>query len=285
MRHRIIAGLSLAAGLGLSACGDIDGNAVDRKLQDLNVVDETDLNDVMLTASDPNEAVSYFQRALASNPDRLDLLRGRADSMVRAGRMTEAVPAWAQVTDHPDATDADSVQLADALLRAGDWERAEEVLDAIPPTHETYRRYRLEAMIADNNEEWRRADSFYETAVGLTTTPASVMNNWGYSKLSRGDFDGAERLFIDAIRQDPSLFTAKNNLALARGAQGNYQLPVVPMSQQERAQLLHTLGLAAVKRGDVETGKGLFRDAIESHPRYFEAAQRSLTALESNVTN
>ena len=41
----------------------------------------------------------------------------------------------------------------------------------MPPTHETFKRYRLEAMIADSNKEWDKADSFYETAVGLTTKP------------------------------------------------------------------------------------------------------------------
>ena len=81
------------------------------------------------------------------------------------------------------------------------------------------------------------------------------------------------------------MFTAKNNLILARGAQGHYTLPVMPMSQTERAQLLHTLGLSAVKRGDVEIGKGLFREAIDTHPQHFEAAARSLAALENNVTN
>ena len=285
MRHPLFVTMCLAAGLGLSGCSDINENAVDRKLSNLNVVDETDLNEVMLTVADPNEAVAYFQRASKDNPKRIDLQRGLAFSLVRAKRTTEAVPAWRKVTNMDGATNQDRVNLADALLRAGQWKEAESTLDAIPPTHETYKRYRLEAMVADSNEEWKKADSFYETAVGLTTTPANVMNNWGYSKLTRGDFDGAERLFMDAIRQDDSLFTAKNNLALARGAQGNYQLPVIPLSQEERANLLHTLGLAAVKRGDVETGKGLFRDAIETHPRYFEAAQRSLDALEETVVN
>lgn len=140
-------------------------------------------------------------------------------------------------------------------------------------------------MIADSKKQWDKADSFYETAVGLTTTPASVMNNWGFSKLTRGDYSGAERLFTEAIRNDDSLFTAKNNLVLARGAQGNYVLPVVPMTQIERAELLHTMGLAAVKRGDVVTGQGLMREAIDTHPQHFEAAARSLKALESNVVN
>lgn len=88
-------------------------------------------------------------------------------------------------------------------------------------------------------------------------------------------------MFSQAITQDSSLFTAKNNLILARGAQGKYSLPVVPMDQTERAQLLHTLALSAIKRGDVETSKGLLKDAIETHPQHFEEAVRALRALEA----
>lgn len=283
MRHPIFVSLCLAGAVALSGCAGTNGNAVDRKLADLNVVDESNLNEVMLTSADPEEAVSYFQRANASDPGRIDLMRGLAVSLVRAKRNTEAVPAWEKVVEHEEATEEDSVALADALIRANQWERAGEVLDAIPPTHETFRRYRLEAMIADTEKDWDKADSFYETAVGLTTQPAGVMNNWGFSKLTRGDYAGAERLFLEAIRQDDRLFTAKNNLVMARGAQGNYTLPVIPMTQVERAQLLHTLGLAAVKRGDTEIGKGLFRDALETHPQHFEAAARSLSALEGGA--
>ena len=54
------------------------------------------------------------------------------------------------------------------------------------------------------------------------------------------------------------------------------------MTQTEKAELLHTLGLSAVKRGDVNTAKQLFREAVETHPQYFEAAVRSLEALENS---
>jgi uncharacterized protein HemY len=53
------------------------------------------------------------------------------------------------------------------------------------------------------------------------------------------------------------------------------------MSQIERAQLLHTMGLSAVKQGDVRTGESLLREAIDTHPQHFEAAVRALRALES----
>ena len=138
-------------------------------------------------------------------------------------------------------------------------------------------------MVADSNQEWDRADNFYEIAVGLTTRPANVLNNWGFSRLSRGDFDGAEELFLEAIRYDPALFTAKNNLVMARAAQGNYQMPLVRMSEIERAQLLHTAGLAAIRQGKTDVGRGLLAEAIETHPQHFEAAVRALDTLETEV--
>ena len=282
MRHTLFVVAAVAA---LSACQRSGDAEVNRALQDMDVVNTTNLNDVMLTVGEPAEAVSYFSGALAKEPQRVDLQRGLAKSLVRAGRATEGVSAWEDVIAHPQANNDDRVELADAFIRTNDWDSAAQTLNTIPPTHETFKRYRLEAMVADSNEQWDKADSFYQTAAGLTTTPASVMNNWGYSKLTRGDYSEAERLFTDALRQDGSMFTAKNNLILARGAQRKYTLPVVPMDQTERAQLLHTLALTAIKQNDITTGKGLLREAIDTHPQHFEAAVRSLRALEDNVTN
>ena len=182
----------------------------------------------------------------------------------------------------PGATNEDRVEYADALIRANRWDDAEAQLDRIPPTHETFKRYRLEAMIADSNKEWSKADSFYEIAVSLTTKPSGTLNNWGYSKLTRGDYAGAEQLFGEALTYDSTLYTAKNNLVLARAAQRKYEMPVVPMTQIERAQLVHTAALSAIKQGDVNTGKSLLQEAIETHPQYFDAAVRSLEALEAD---
>ncbi len=284
MRHIVLTTLAITASLSLTACGDKGEAEVDRALEDLNVIDESGLSDIMIQAADPEEAVGYFTRTLASNPDRIDIQRGLAESYIRAERPTEAVSAWRQVTAHPEATDADRVELAGALIRVNAWDEARSVLNAIPPTHETFERYRLEAMVADADEDWTRADSFYETAAGLTTTPAGVLNNWGYSKLTRGDYRGAEQLFSDALRYDSSLFTAKNNLVLALGAQRRYDLPVVPMTQQERSQLLYTLALTAIKQNDLNTGRSLLVDAIETNPQHFEEAVRALEALDGSAT-
>lgn len=282
MRHFIVLPVILFGVIALSGCMQNQGErSAEKSLQGLDVIDDNNLSEIMLTVGDPNEAVTYFTQATQKKPDRIDLQRGLAQSLVRAKQQSNAVLAWQRVVDHPDATNEDRVGLADAQIRAGQWAEAQATLNGIPPTFETFDRYRLEAMVADSKKQWKRADSFYETAVGLTTTPAGVLNNWGFSKLTRGDYEEAERLFADAVRQNKSLFTAKNNLILARGAQRKYSLPVIPMTQTERAQLLYTLGLSAVKQGDVETGKNLLRDAVEVHPQHFDEAVRALRALEN----
>ena len=39
------------------------------------------------------------------------------------------------------------------------------------------------------------------------------------------------------------------------------------------------MALAAIRQGDVQTGRGLLQEAIATHPQYFEAAETALAAL------
>ncbi len=61
---------------------------VEQALKDINVIDDTNLNDVMLSVADPNESVAYFQRTIAQSPNRIDLHRGLAMSVFRANNPT-----------------------------------------------------------------------------------------------------------------------------------------------------------------------------------------------------
>lgn len=280
MRHPVLVALCLAGTVGLVACQRTSDAEVQRAIKSVNVIDENNLNDIMLTVGDPDEAVAYFSKASTEQPDRVDLKRGLGKSLIRANRPAEAVTVWSSITASPEVTNEDRVELADALIRINEWQRAEEELNRVPPTHETFERYRLEAMVADSKKDWKKADSFYEIASGMTTKPAGVLNNWGFSKLSRSDYAGAEKLFVQALTFDAGMFTAKNNLVMARGAQRKYDMPVVTMTQTEKAELLYTLALTAIKKGDVAVGKALLQDAVDTHPQYFEAAVRSLAALE-----
>ncbi len=282
-RRRPRAALPALLCAGLAACSGQAPGVQRGPSSELEVIDAAQLDEVMLAVADPREAVAHFQRTAAARPADAGARRGLATALMRAERPEEAAPLWRALAAGRGGTDEDRVSLAEALIRSGDWDGARAALDAVPPTYETARRYRLEAMVADARQDWGRADAFHEIAAELSASPAGVLNNWGYSKLARGDAEGAERLFVRALAADPSLFTAKNNLALARGARGLYELPLVPTTQTERAMLLHTLALSAIKAGDVEIGRTLLRDAVETHPRYFEAAARALAALDAGA--
>lgn len=283
MGKPIMGAIAMAGLLALGACADNGDASKAKDLDPTSVVDATDLNDIMLTVADPNEAVEYFRNSHLKDPKRIEFRRGLGKSLVRAKRPTEAVPVFEKLVEMKGSTDQDRIDLADALIRTNKWKEASAQLNKVPPTFETYQRYRLEAMIADSQKKWKKADSFYEIAAGLTTQPSNVMNNWGYSKMARGDYKGAEKLFIEAITYDRKLFTAKNNLVLARAAQKNYAMPVIPMTEEEKAQLMYTSGLSAVKQGDTDIGRGLLQEAIDTHPRHFEEAVRSLEALNTTV--
>ncbi|MEO0914837.1 MAG: tetratricopeptide repeat protein, partial [Pseudomonadota bacterium] len=246
-------------------------------------IDESGLNDIMLNFADPNAAANYFRNALNNDPTRVEFKRGYARSLMRARRSAEAVLAYEQMNDAGEMNNDDRMSYAEALLQNGDWDKAEAQLNAIPPTVETYDRYRLEAMVADYRKNWKKADSFYETARGLTTRPAPILNNWGISKMQRKDFKSAEKKFLQAITFDPKLFSAKNNLVISRANRRVYDLPGIPLSGTERAELLHNIALQAVRNGDIATGRGLLEEAIDAHPQHFPEAQRKLAALDTNV--
>ena len=79
----------------------------------------------------------------------------------------------------------------------------------------------------------------------------------------------------------PAMFTAKNNLVLARGAQRKYDLPVIEMTQTERAELLYTLGLTAIKQGRCHVGKALLRKPSTPIPSISRPPSAALPRLES----
>lgn len=249
----------------------------------LNAVDSLNLTELMLTTGEPQAAVEYFRSSLQDAPDRLDFQRGYAISLSRADRHDEAVIAFERLDEQGDLESRDRLNYAQSLVRLNQWDRAEAQLSLVRDAGEDYRWNQLNALIADNYERWDEADTYYAKARSLTSQPAAILNNWGVSKMSRGDLEGAARHFSEAVRYDPDSFGAKNNLAIARALRGTYALPVVPLSEEERAQIYHNMALVALRREEVDIARGLLELAVETHPRYFAAAANKLAALQGVV--
>ena len=124
MRQPVLLALCLGGTVALSGCNPGPSDAeVKRAVKSVNVIDESNLNDIMLTVADPNEAVTYFAGAAEQEPDRIDFKRGLAESLVRAKQARPRRPRsgpWSWPAPRARTTTASSY--ADALVRANEWD-------------------------------------------------------------------------------------------------------------------------------------------------------------------
>jgi len=272
--------IALVCAAVLTACGTVSDK---RDPLAANVIDEAGLGDLMLTAGDPEEAVTYFRNSLAEEPQRADYRRGLAISLTRAGKLTEAARVYEELVELGQASPGDRLSYALVAVRLDRWEDATRLEADLPESFRPPRRHLLAAMIADHQGDWEAADTAYARAVGASANPAAIYNNWGVSHQARGDLPGAAENFERALSYDSTLFSAKNNLAITRGLQGTYELPVIPMTETERARLLNNLGIIAMRRGETAVAKGLFAAAVDAHPQYYQGAADRLAALEEKA--
>ena len=274
--------IAVLAATALTAC-----ESVSQKKDPIpkSVIDAANLNDLLLAAGDPEESVAYFQKSLAAEPNRADFRRGLAISYARAKRYPEAARVYQEMTALGQDEPADRIEYAFVVARLERWDEVRAILRNLPSGVETSRRYLAEAMLADHDQNWTQADQAYARAESLSSNPAKVINNWGVSMMSRNDLPKASATFERALSFDSRLFSAKNNLAISRGLQNNFELPIVPMTEKEKAIILNNLGLIAVRKGEMDIAKRLFAAAVASHPQHYTAAADRLAALEGTIEN
>jgi Flp pilus assembly protein TadD len=272
----------MVTAMGLSACESV-GDKEDPLAG--NIIDEANLNELMLTSSDPSDAVEYFEQSLAREPDRADFRRGLAISLTRDKRYNEAARVYQELITLGQEQPTDRLDYAFVAIRLDSWDDVKTLSQSFPDGLQTPRRYLIDAMVADQNNDWTAADTAYARAEKLSSRPAAILNNWGVSQMSRGDLTGATATFKRAVSFDSRLFGAKNNLAIVSGLQGEYDLPLVPLNDEERAILLNNLGIIAMRKGDEQVARGLFAAAVEAHPQHYASAADKLSALEGSGLN
>ncbi|MDH3668936.1 MAG: tetratricopeptide repeat protein [Paracoccaceae bacterium] len=248
-----------------------------------SVIDEANLNELMLTAGDPEDAVRYFQESSAREPDRADFRRGLALSLARTKRYHESARVYQELITLGQDEPSDRLEYAFVAMRLDRWDDVRALSESFPDGLQTPRRYVIDAMVADQDNDWATADAAYAKAERMSSRPAAVLNNWGVSQMSRGDLSAASTTFNRAISYDSSLFNAKNNLAIVRGLQGEYSLPLVPLKDAEKAVLLNNLGIIAMRQGEEQVARGLFAAAVDAHPEHYPAAADKLAALDAGL--
>ena len=146
----------VAAVLSLAAC-----ESVSQRPDPLanTVIDETNLNDLMLQAGDPNDAVDYFEQSLAREPNRTDFRRGLAISLMRAKRYNESARVFQELLTLDQDEPQDRLEFAFVAIRLDRWDDATTLASTLPEGLQSSRRYLLDAMVADNQSDWATADA------------------------------------------------------------------------------------------------------------------------------
>jgi Flp pilus assembly protein TadD len=133
----------------------------------------------------------------------------------------------------------------------------------------------------DARRAWEEARAAYERALALAPDEGAVLNNFGMSKLSAGDHDGAAALFVRALEASPDLAAAETNLRLAPALGGRYEEALAGVDAEDRPAALNNAGYAALLRGDYAQARILFLRAIDASPGFYEPAWSNLQFLSS----
>ena len=263
-----VTGAALVLMLAATGCASVGGNGLSSR-------SDTQIGLVSAAEGEVRNLLAELER----NPKDASLRRGLAQAYAKSGRMAESRDAYRKLMGAGAATPSDHLDLVRVALYLDDISTARTAIGAVPGDRGGARRAMLDAMIADHAGAWARADAGYAAAARTSEDPAEVLNNWGVSRLARGDAAGAEATFAQAVAADKSLFVAYNNLAIARAMRGNYRAPSTSLTRAQDAMLMHNMGLVAERRGDIDAARKLFAAAVEKHPQTYAGAATRLARL------
>ena len=232
------------------------------------------------------QAKQLYGSILAQAPDDAEALTGLGEAEVLLGEypagLDHSRKAVELAGERADLEARGRHNTGVALLFTGRPEEAEQELEAaveLDPT--SWRAWSALGRARDARDAWEEARAAYEKALALAPNEGAVLNNFGMSKLSAGDPDGAAALFVRALEASPDLAAAETNLRLALALAGRYQEALAGIEAEDRPDALNNAGYAALLRGDYAQARSLFLQAIDASPGFYEPARSNLRFLDS----
>lgn len=131
-------------------------------------------------------------------------------------------------------------------------------------------------------QSWDEAEAAYKRAAELNPDSPAPLNNLGMSYFRQGRYDEAITVFDAALMRDPSLEIAELNMRIAQAMNGDYANALAGADESERAVILNNMGVAAMARGETDTAKKMFREALDASPTFYAVAYNNLERAQLN---
>ena len=227
------------------------------------------------------DARLLLERLLLAQPDHPRALLAMAEIRLAHKDLEAAGKSFGALTDRPEVAARAQQGLGIALLLQGRAMEAETALRqavALDPT--LWRAWNALGSYHDRQGAWEPATESYDRALALRPDSAILHNNRGFSNLLRRHFEEAIADFSAALRLDPNLVPARENLRLAFAWTGQYQQALYGVPQFDIGRALNNVGFVALLRGDLAAAESYLLRSMEVDPKFNRIAHKNLEYLK-----
>jgi tetratricopeptide (TPR) repeat protein len=229
------------------------------------------LGRVQLLLNHPDLGRAHLLKAQELDPTRYEVLRALLDLDVKESRLAEsAARVGAALKAKPD--DAKLLQLSGEIaLYSGDQASAEAsfkaAIDRDPNDIAAYEKLARFMMVTNRPDE---VVATYENALQKNEGSAKLHLIVGSLYELRGEKDKAIQRYEDAVRLDPELAVAKNNLAYLIAESGGSLDRALDLAQEakellpDNANAADTLGWVLYKKNSPDAAIGYLREAVRN---------------------
>ena len=204
-----------------------------------------------------------------------------AELHLASGAYADAVKAFGALVQDPavgpSALQGEGIALALAEGNAAAGEAS--LRAAVRQDPSLWRAWNTLGVHYDTLGDWRQAGISYNNALAVHPASAMILNNRGFSFLMQGRVAEAMADLSEAVRQDPSLAPAHENLRLALAWDGQYAQALAGAEDDVLGRALNNVGFVAMVRGDHDRAEAYLLQAIEADPAYNTVAARNFVTL------
>lgn len=228
-----------------------------------------------------DQARAMISKAIALGAQGEAVDRLLADLAFADGKSAEALERYKLLLGrHPnDALIAERAAIS--ALKAGDVPLAKGLANhATSLPGASWLAWNSRGVAADLSGDFQSADDAYQRALARAPGRPEVLANMGWSRLIRGDWNGAIDPLEQAVKLMPTSQRAANDLELARAALAS-DLPQRRPGESDAdwAARLNDAGVAAELRGERARAVAAFSQAIEARSSWYARAANNLRAM------
>lgn len=230
----------------------------------------------------PADAKLLLERVLLAEPNNLRARLAMAETQLATGQLDAAAQAFDPLTQYPEyAARARQGRGISLLLMAQERPALYLLEQAVEEDPSLWRAWNAIGTLNDRTGNWDAAKLAYDHALEIRPDSPMLYNNRGFSHLLRRDHVSAIADFDAALRLDPKMEAARENLRLAFAWAGDYDQALVGVGRKDIGRAFNNIGFVALLRGDLPAAESYLLRSMAVDPKFNRVANKNLEYLKN----